>query len=258
MLVLASVVLGFATLDALSGFMVLWLYLTPLRPCLDVTMWEALPWYRLLCAYLSPFPLSTTLCLPCLFVHPLAFYASLHACLHVHAWILLASVLSMLQHNEVMDIRSKPTFVPYGHHLLFAFLLICLLSYLLACLFAFLLSCLLFYLMACHVSCHMLCLPCLPYFLLYASSSCSLHLFLSIACLLVSYLCLCMYTHGARTHKARAWSPKRKRKGRGCEYVDISQVAMCNRFRGLAFPIWLCTFLNPIPSSLLFLLNGLY
>ena len=144
MLVLAFLVLGFATLDALSGFMVLWLYLTPLRPCLDVTMWEALPWCQLLCAYLSPFPLSKTLCLPCLFVHPLAFYASLHACLHVHAWILLASVLSMLQHNEVMDIRSKPTFVPYGHHLLFAFLLVCLLSYLLACLFAFLLSCLFF------------------------------------------------------------------------------------------------------------------
>ena len=59
----------------------------------------------------------------------LAFYASLHACLHVHAWVLFASVSSMLQHNEVMDIWSKPTFVPRGHQLLFAFLLV----YLLAC-----------------------------------------------------------------------------------------------------------------------------
>ena len=36
--------------------------------------------------------------------------------------------------NEVMDIQSKPTFVPREHHLLFAFLLVCLF----ACLFAFL------------------------------------------------------------------------------------------------------------------------
>ena len=57
--------------------------------------------------------------------HPLAFYASLHAYLHVHAWVLLASVSSILQHNEAMDIRSKPTFVPCGHHLSFAFLLVC-------------------------------------------------------------------------------------------------------------------------------------
>ena len=37
MLVLASLVLGFAMLDALSGFVVVWLHLTPMRPCLDVT-----------------------------------------------------------------------------------------------------------------------------------------------------------------------------------------------------------------------------
>ena len=72
--------------------------------------------------------------------HPLAFYASLHACSLVHAWVLLANVSSMLQHNEVMDIQSKPTFVPCRHHLcllsyLFAFLLVCLLTYLLAFLF---------------------------------------------------------------------------------------------------------------------------
>ena len=43
MLVLASLVLGFATLDALSGFVVLWLHLMPMRPCLDVTIWDASP-----------------------------------------------------------------------------------------------------------------------------------------------------------------------------------------------------------------------
>ena len=116
--------------------------------------------------------------------HPLAFYASLHACLPVHAWVLLTSVLSMLQHNEAMDIWSKPTFVSCRHHLLVAFLLVCLF----ACLLTFLL----------------LYLPCLS--CLFALCLLRMHFasFPSIACLLVSCLCLCMYTHGVRTLGARA------------------------------------------------------
>ena len=73
MLVLASRVLGFATLDTLSGFMVVWLHLTPMRPCLDVTTWDASPWCRLLRAYFYSFPLRAMLCLPCLFVPPVGF-----------------------------------------------------------------------------------------------------------------------------------------------------------------------------------------
>ena len=37
-LVLSSLVLGFAMLDTLSGFVVVWLHLTPMRPCLDITI----------------------------------------------------------------------------------------------------------------------------------------------------------------------------------------------------------------------------
>ena len=55
MLVLASLVLGFAMLDTISGFMVVRLHPTPMRPCLDVTIWDASPWCRLLLAYISPF-----------------------------------------------------------------------------------------------------------------------------------------------------------------------------------------------------------
>ena len=113
---------------------------------------------------------------------------------------------------------------------------------LLACLFAFL----------------FLCLPCLSclvtlclFHMLFAS-------FPSIACLLVSYLHLCMYTHGARMHEARAWSPKRKQKRQRHKHLDISQAAMFISFRGLASPIWLCTLLNPLFSSLFSLLDGLY
>ena len=94
---------------------------------------------------------------------------------------------------------------------LFALSLVCLLS----SLFAFSLVCLHPCFYACHVY-HI--------FLLYASSICSLHHFLFITSLLVSCLCLCMYTYGARTHGARARFPKRK-------HVDLSQAAVVNRFR---------------------------
>ena len=40
---LASLVLGFAMLDSLSGFVVVWLHSTPVRPCLDVTIWDTSP-----------------------------------------------------------------------------------------------------------------------------------------------------------------------------------------------------------------------
>ena len=55
--------------------------------------------------------------------------------------------------------------------------------------------------------------------------------FPSIVCLLVSCFCLCMYICGARTHRARARSPKRKQKGRGCEHADVSRAAAVSRFR---------------------------
>ena len=80
------------------------------------------------------------------------------------------------------------------------------------CLFVCLLS-RLFVHLSCLISCHMLCLPCLsclsvlcPFYMFFLS-------FPSIACLLVSCLCLCMYACGVRTHRARARSPRCKQKG---------------------------------------------
>ena len=73
MLVIASLVLGLATLDALSGFVVVWLHLTTIKSCLDVTIWDASPWCRLLRAYLFPFPFRAMTCLPCLFMKPIGF-----------------------------------------------------------------------------------------------------------------------------------------------------------------------------------------
>ena len=74
----------------------------------------------------------------------------------------------------------------------------------------------------------------MPFHMLFAS-------FPSIARLLVSCLCLCMYTHGVRTLGARAQSSRRKQKGHVCKHVDISQAAMFSRFRSSAFPFRFCT-----------------
>ena len=148
--------------------------------------------------------------------HPMAFYAFLHSCLHVHAWVLLTSVSSMLQqwsYGHSIQTYICPSRTPP---------FVCFFACLPSCLFV-----------------------------------CFLVSFPSIAHLLVSCLCLCMYTYGARKYGARARSPRRKQKGRGCEHKDISQAVMFSRFRGLASPIWLCTLLNPLSSYLLSLLGGL-
>ena len=101
-------------------------------------------------------------------------------------------------------------------------------------------SCLLSRLFACFLACLLaflfLCLPCLSRL----SALCLFHTlfapFFSIACLLVSYLCLCMYTHESRMHGARVQFPRCKQKGCRCKYVDMSQAAMFSRVRSLAFP----------------------
>ena len=55
MLMLASLVLGYAMFGALHGLDLVWLHLTPMRPCSDVTIWEAFPDVGLLHAYPSLF-----------------------------------------------------------------------------------------------------------------------------------------------------------------------------------------------------------
>ena len=80
MFALASLVLGFAMFGALRGLDLVWLHLTPMRPCLGVTTWGASPDVGLLYANLSPFPLRVTICLLCLFV-PLVGFICIFTCL---------------------------------------------------------------------------------------------------------------------------------------------------------------------------------
>ena len=55
MLVLDSLVLGFATFDTFSGYVIVWLHPTPKRPCLDVATWETSLDLRLLRVHPSLF-----------------------------------------------------------------------------------------------------------------------------------------------------------------------------------------------------------
>ena len=213
---LAFLVLGFSMFDTLSGFMVVWLHSTPIRPCLDVTIWEASP--RAGC-FVHTSPLFRSLwwyaCHACS-CHLLALFAYLHACLYVHAWVLLASVSSMFQHNKAMDIWSKPIFVPRGHYLLFAFLLLCL--------------------FACLLTFWLLCLPCLSCLSALCLFICSLHLFLPLlVCWFLVFAFACMHMERGCLELGHSLLGVSKK---GCrhEHVDIRQVALFSRFRSLAFP----------------------
>ena len=81
--------------------------------------------------------------------------------------------------------------------------------------FCFFFACLFFCLFACLPTTFAMSITLIyfvPFHILFAS-------FPSIACLPVSCLCLCMYTHGARMHGARARLSRHKQKGHRCEHV---------------------------------------
>ena len=131
-------------------------------------------------------------------VDSLALYAFWHACLHVHAWVLLASVSSMIQHKwsygNLIQTYICPSWTPP-----FACFPFCLFVCYLACLPSRLFSHILVPMFAMSIT--LICF--MPFDMHFVS-------FPSITCLLASCLCLCMYTHGAMTLEARARSPKRK------------------------------------------------
>ena len=108
----------------------LWAYacvvtFVPPRVCLDVSMCGIHPrGVSVLDICLSP-PSAMLLAMLALH-HPfgfLCFLASLYACLHVHAWVCVSSILHS---NGTMDTRSNPTFILLGHPLLFDNMLLCL------------------------------------------------------------------------------------------------------------------------------------
>ena len=95
-LVLASLILGLAMFGTFHEIDLVWLHPTFMRPCSKVALWDASPWCWLLRAHLSLFSLHAMFAYHTCLCHPWAFYASLHTCLHVHIWVLLANVPSML------------------------------------------------------------------------------------------------------------------------------------------------------------------
>ena len=126
MLVLASLVLGFATLDAFSEYVVVWLRLTPLKPFLDVTTWDALPWCRLLRANLSLFtPCNALFIMPICATHWLSMHFYTLAYMSIHESYLL---LCCPYFNTMKLWTSNP-----NRHLSFADTTFCLPFCLFAC-----------------------------------------------------------------------------------------------------------------------------
>ena len=130
------------------------------------------------------------MCLPCLLCATLlvffATFASLHACLHVHAWVCVSSIL---QSNGTMDTRSKPTFVLLGHPLWFDNMPVC----------------------------PFICLACFFSPIWLSLLVCSLHVLpISFAffftCMLACFFYLCMYMYRAWTLGARVWPLRREQK----------------------------------------------
>ena len=155
MLALASLVLGFATLDTLTRFVVVWLRPMPMRPCLDVTIWE-MP-----VASCIPFPFSASCddmltMLVCvtrwlsMHLYILAYMSMHESCLLVCRPCFNTMKLWTSDPNLNLSLVDTTFF--------FAFSLVCLLACLLALLF--------------------LCLPCLPCLSTLCIFICSLHLFL--------------------------------------------------------------------------------
>ena len=142
--------------------------------------------------------------------HLLTLYASLHACLHVHTWVLLASVSSILQHNEVMDIRSNL-------HLSLADTIFCLFP----CLFSFLLVCLL--------SCY----NCYVYhaYLLYASFTYPLHPFLPLlVCWFLVFTFACTHMEWGRLELGQ-YLPSASEKGADASMLIWAKVLCSIGFR---------------------------
>ena len=171
---LASLVLGFTRLDAFSRFVVVRLHLTPLRPCLDINIWDASPWCQLLRAYLSPFLLRAMICLPCLFMPPIGFLCIFTRlltcpCISLACWC-VAHASTQCSYGPPIQTYICPLRTPP---------------------FVWFFACLPFCLFDCFIA-SLLAIPIMlirfmPFHMLFA-------LFPSIACLLVSCLRLCMNT----------------------------------------------------------------
>ena len=179
MLVLASLVLGLTTFNALSGFMVVRLHPMPTRPCLGVTTWDVFRCQVAPCVlFLFSAPcdamLTMLVCSTCwLSVHVYTFaYMSMH-----ESCLLLC--------HPCFNTMTLWTFDPNLHLSLMdtTFYFLFLLVYLLACSLAFLFF-------ACHVY---------HAYLLYVSFICTLHLFLPLfVCWFLVFAFACTHTKRGR------------------------------------------------------------
>ena len=147
MLVLTTFVQGFSTLDALSGFVVVRLHSTPMRPCLDVTIWDASPWCRLPRAHLFPFPLL------CDDILTMLICATLWLSMHLYTLAYMSMHESCLLVCHLFFNTMKLWTPNPNLHLSLADTTFCLLAFLFAFLLVDLLSCLFALSLVCSYPC---------------------------------------------------------------------------------------------------------
>ena len=196
------------------------------------------------------------ICLPCLFAPHVGFlcifYTLAHMFMHESCLLVCRPCLTQWGYGHSIQTYICPLWTPSFclPLYLFVFFLVCFLACLPSCFLVCLFILWLVMFSTIRYACHAYHALCLFHTLL---ASFSFHF------LFASFLSLPLHVH---TWSEDAWSwarsPRRKQKGLRCKHANISQAAMFSRFRGLASPIWFCTLLNPFPSSLLSLLDGLY
>ena len=172
--VLASLILGYATFNALSGFVVVWLDLTP---CFDVTTWDASPDAGLLRPYLSSFSLHAMICLPYLFV-PFVGFLCIFTCLLTCPCFSLACKCAIHVSTQWSYGQTIQTYICPSRTPSFVCFFTCFSPFLFACLHASL----------------FLCLPRLPC----VSALCLFHMLFSsfpFQCLSTSFLYLPLHVH---------------------------------------------------------------
>ena len=151
----------------LASLVVVWLHPTSMRPCLDVTIWDASPWCRLLYAYSSLFfyprdaLLAMLVCATC--------WLSKHLYTLAHMSMHESCLLMSRPCGHLIQTYIRPSWTPP-----FVCFLACLPFYLFACFVASSLA--MPIMLICFMHFHMLCIfsfPCLSAGLL----SLSLHVY---------------------------------------------------------------------------------
>ena len=226
MLVLVSLVLGFAMLNAFGGFVVMVTF-DAYEAMFGCNHLEGISGCRF--ALCISFPFSALCDVMLAMLVCATRWLSMH--LYTLAYMFMHESC-LLVCRPCFNTMELWTFDPSLHLSLVNTTFCCFFACLLSCPLAFLFVCLSLFVMSLSHAMHIVSI------LLVCFAPFAYYLCISFFPLLVYWFLVFAYpcTHIARTLGARAWSPRCKRKGRKVKHVDLSQEVAFSRFRSLVFP----------------------